>query len=171
MKKFFFMVILAVAATGASAQCYLGGTFQFGYADADGTSTTTFGVLPEFGYNITDVFAVGTEVVFNVSKTGEADAVYVWGVAPYVRANFARIGTHVKLFADAYLAYEWANQSDVSIDGFEVGLRPGINVALNERWSLIGKMTLLSYSRFDDVNTTTFKLGPTSVQLGVAYNF
>lgn len=176
MKKFLFMAFLAVAATSANAQFYLGGTLQLGtqnvkVGDADGVSTTTFGILPEIGYNITDVFAIGAELGFNTSKTEDYKALNVWGVGPYVRANFAELGNNVKLFADAFFAYEWASQGDADTDGFEVGLRPGINVALNDNWGLIGKMTLFSYSKYDETKTTSFKFAPTSVQLGVVYNF
>jgi len=176
MKKLLFMVFLAVAAKNTNAQLYRGGTLQLSTqnvktGDADGVSTTSFGIAPEIGYNITDIFAIGTEVAFSTSKTEDYKALNTWGVAPYVRANFAELGSNVKLFADAYFAYEWASQGSADWDGFEFGLRPGINVALNDNWDLIGKMTLFSYSKYDEVKTTSFKFAPANVQLGVVYNF
>jgi len=176
MKKYLFMALFAVAAISANAQVYLGGTLSLGTSnvkvgDNDGVSTTTFGIIPEIGYNITDVFAIGTELGFATSKTEDAKAVNCWEVAPYVRANFAELGSNVKLFADVFFAYDWLSQGDADWDGFEVGLRPGIKVSLNDNWDLIGKMKLFSYSKYDETKTTTFQFAPTSVQIGVAYNF
>lgn len=176
MKKYLIMALFAIVALSANAQFYVGGSLELGTSttkvgDADGVSTTIFGIAPEFGYNITDVFAIGTEASFGTSKTEDAKATNIWGIAPYVRANFADLGSHVKLFADVFFDYEWASKGDADWDGFEVGLRPGINVALNDHWGLIGKMTLFSYSKFEETKVTTFKFQPTSIKLGVVYNF
>lgn len=176
MKKILLMAFFAVAAVGANAQVYLGGSLNLGTTnvkegDLDGVSTTTFSITPEIGYNITDAFAIGAEVGFGTSKTEDHKARNKWTVAPYVRYSFAELGNNVKLFADVFFAYNWLSQGDADWDGFEVGLRPGINVALNDKWSLVGKMTLFSYSKYDELKTTTFAFQPSEVSLGVVYNF
>lgn len=176
MKKIFLMALFAIVAVGANAQFYLGGSLNVGTQsikvnDGDSYNTTTFALTPELGYNITPVFAVGTELGFGYAKTEDHDAINTWTVAPYFRFNFAELGRNVKLFADAVFEYDWISQGSVDTDGFLVGIRPGISVALNSHWNIIGKTMLFSYSKYDEVKTTTFAIQPSKVSLGFVYNF
>lgn len=176
MKRFILMALFAVVAMGASAQAYLGGSFNLGtksvkVGDGDATSTTTFALMPEVGYKFTPVLSIGAEVGFGVTKTEDTDAINLWSLAPYVRFNLAKLGSSVNFFTDAVFEYDWISQGSHDTDGYCFGIRPGLSVDLNSNWSILGKMVLFSYSKYDQVKTTTFAIQPNQVSLGIVYNF
>lgn len=176
MKKIILMAVMAVATLTASAQVYVAGAFDLGVnsvklGDADAVSTTNFSLSPEVGYNFNEMWAVGAELGFGVSKTDDVDAITSWRVSPYVRCTFGELGSGVKMFAEAYYAHKWYSQDSADWNGWGVGVRPGVSVALGSKWSLVGKMVLFQYSKFDETKTTTFQIAPSEVSLGVSYNF
>ena len=66
MKKIVLSVIVALIAITANAQVYVGGTFGVGSdkVETEGTEVrnTTFKILPEVGYELSEDWSVGTVV-------------------------------------------------------------------------------------------------------------
>lgn len=64
MKKIVLSVIVALIAITANAQVYVGGTFGVGSdkVETEGTEVrnTTFKILPEVGYELSEDWSVGT---------------------------------------------------------------------------------------------------------------
>lgn len=107
MKKLFFIIALAIAATTTYAQMYLAGTLGFGFNGGKQTtkaqetsievktpSTISFQFTPSVGYYITDKFLIGG--AFNIGTTGETDfnndgniatktTSFNWAIVPYAR--------------------------------------------------------------------------------------
>lgn len=176
MKKLFLVAAMAVMSMAASAQVYVAGSLDLGttnvkVGDADGVSTTFFGITPEIGYNFNESFAVGTELGFLTSKTDDVKATNKWYLSPYLRYTFGEIGNAVKFFGEVYYAHAWYSQGNNDWNGWALGVRPGVSVALGSNWSLVGKMVLFEYNKFDERKTTTFQIAPSEVSLGVCYSF
>lgn len=176
MKKILLIAAMAVMTLTASAQVYVAGSFGLGVSsvkvgDGDSKSTTVFSLSPEIGYSFNETWAVGAELGFGTSKTDDVDAITSWGVSPYVRCTFAELASGVNVFAEAYYAHVWYSQDKVDWNGWGLGVRPGVSVSLGSNWSLVGKMVLFEYSKFDETKTTTFQIAPSEVSLGVCYNF
>ncbi len=107
MKRLFFIIALAIAATTTYAQMYLAGTLGFGFNGGKQTtkaqetsievktpSTISFQFTPSVGYYITDKFLIGG--AFNIGTTGETDfnndgniatktTRFSWAIVPYAR--------------------------------------------------------------------------------------
>lgn len=176
MKKIILMAVMAVATLTASAQVYVAGSFDLGVSsvkvgDGDSESTTTFALSPEIGYSFNNMWAVGAELGFGTSKTDDVKAITNWKVSPYVRCTFGELASGVNVFAEAYYTHKWFSQGDADWNGWAVGVRPGVSVSLGSNWSMVGKMVLFQYSKYDEVKTTAFQIAPSEVSLGVCYNF
>ena len=74
MKKIVLSVIVALIAITANAQVYVGGTFGVGSdkVETEGTEVrnTTFKILPEVGYELSEDWSVGTVVGYEYNKSG-----------------------------------------------------------------------------------------------------
>lgn len=178
MKRIFFIVIVALCAISAEAQVYVGGTFgisvETNKADDESHTNSVYSISPEVGYQINKVWSVGVSVGASYTVVGGGDDVTMWGVSPYVRAIYARAGA-VDFFAEGAFSYEKAKNDYLSVDGWGIGLRPGILVNLSKRLQLVGRTVLFKYSSTGDkpykVKQTGFTLGGNNVEVGVQYNF
>ena len=111
MKKIVLSVIVALIAITANAQVYVGGTFGVGSdkVETEGTEVrnTTFKILPEVGYELSEDWSVGTVVGYEYNKSGDVKT-NTFTIAPYARYFFLNSDV-VRLFADG---------------GFGVSIRP-----------------------------------------------
>jgi len=179
MKKILLIAVCMVFAITADAQFYVGGTLNFSTTNtkishADETTTTTFGIDPEVGYNISKKFAVAMELGYGHSKVEDESAINTFYFGPYLRYTFAQLGNSVRLFAEGSFHYGTADYGYYDTDLWTVGVRPGILVNLSSKFCFVGRMELFSYgSTTDDnkVEVTAFAIDPTNVQLGIQYNF
>lgn len=88
MKKIVLSVIVALIAITANAQVYVGGTFGVGSdkVETEGTEVrnTTFKILPEVGYELSEDWSVGTVVgyrgilVLNRVLPSNCLIIFVW---------------------------------------------------------------------------------------------
>lgn len=87
MKKFCFLWLLAVITLTASAQVYVGG--EVGLWRNWDANHTSFSILPEVGYNLSDNWAIGTSIgyAYNYLEGNKTNAVEV---APYARYTYAK---------------------------------------------------------------------------------
>lgn len=115
MKKLFFIIALAIAATTTYAQMYVAGTLGLGFdggkqttkvqettTEVKSPSTASFQLTPAVGYYITDKFLIGG--AFNIGTTGETDfnndgniatktTSFNWAIVPYARYKLGWINS------------------------------------------------------------------------------
>lgn len=124
MKKFLVMAVMAIMALGVSAQVYVGGSLGYTHAKTDLGSGDQFTIAPEIGYNLNDSWAIG---------------------AGYARYTYFRTDL-VSLFVDGGvdLGFSKPDEGDTSVV-WGIGLKPGISLNLNEKFSLVAHMGFLGY--------------------------
>lgn len=178
MKKIFMTLAAAVLAISASAQVYLGGAAGLTSVSHDGNSTTNFVIMPEIGYNLDDNWALGISVGYGESGK-DATKVKTFIVNPYARYTFAKF-SKVNLFVDGGFSFENVDSKSLGykVNTWGIGLKPGVAVNLNEKFSLVAHLGYLGYESakpdFDGAKATnTFGLSvdATTVNFGFYYNF
>jgi len=136
-------------------------------------STLTLGLAPEFGYFISDRFAVGLGVGFNyISKKQEghdSNNAIVWGVNPYARyypVKVDRFGLYLQLGLN-YLSVKWEG-SDAKDVG-SVGLTPGISYYVSDRVAIHATFGFLGYSHFGKTDAFGFNLDGNTIMFGLTF--
>ena len=181
---------LAVAfiAVAANAQVYVGGNVGIGSSKSgDADAVTTYKVLPEIGYNINQNWAIGTTAGWGkgnpVNIEGETQNYFT--VEPYVRYTFVR-SKYINAFVDGGFGYTHTNHAhgnpvkgtDVSVNAWSVGARPGISVNLSPKVSFVAHVGFAGWkSAKADVDGAKSSdawgvdLDGNNVTFGVYYNF
>ncbi|MBO5185524.1 MAG: outer membrane beta-barrel protein [Prevotella sp.] len=182
MKKLFLMAAFVVASVAASAQVYVGGSLGFEsskeYKDAE--TLTSFSIIPEVGYNLSDNLAVGIQLGYasqDIMLAGEDEDVKgtasAFSIAPYARYTFAKSGA-ASFFVDGGIIFT-SYGSDADGSNFGVGLRPGIKFAVSDKVDVVAKTGFLGYSKDNDDLGGGSKFGlsidNTDLSLGVFFNF
>lgn len=186
MKKIFMTLAAAVVAVSASAQVYLGGNFGVSSQKVnDNDSKTAYAVLPEIGYNLNNDWAIGTTVGFgkgNPMSIIESNSVGLrnyFTVQPYARYTFVH-SKYVNVFADlgfGYTHYNHADAATTSINAWQVGLKPGVEVNLNERLSFVAHVGMLGWqqAKYKDSDSKVQEWGAdfngNNLTFGLYYNF
>lgn len=145
MKKLFLLVVIVMAAISASAQegVYLGGGISL-WRNND-VDKTSFSITPDVGYNLSEKWAVGVELAY--AHTGYDDKYDVstnaFALAPYARYSFYE-NKIVRLFVDMGFGFSTfkAKHAD-SVNGFEIGLKPGLALKLNDHSASLQRLDLL----------------------------
>ena len=177
MKKFFVLFLVAMATlTVAKAQVYVGGTVGFASskADSDASTETSFKIMPEVGYNLSDKWAIGTTLGYadgsiNLAGLNFGDA-KLFTIAPYVRYTFFKSNL-VNLFLDGGVGYSNLKVNDVKSDVLEIAIKPGLAVNLSENVSLVAKYGFLGYEKFEDASNFGLNLNGNALSFGFYYSF
>lgn len=142
MKKIVLFLFVVMIALSVKAQVYVGGTVGIWHnSDAESTSFT---ISPEIGYNFNEKWAIGGNIGFAYSKLDDAKFT-AFAIAPYARYSYYE-NKIVRLFIDGGVGVSTYKEEDHdSVTGFEIGLKPGIAVKLNSKFSLIAKCGFLGY--------------------------
>lgn len=133
MKKLFITLALIVASVGAFAQnaWFVGGTGQISY-----TEQFNFSLEPQFGYEITDRWAVGTGIGMVVSAEGGYGTV-LGVVEPYARFTaWHNELVYVDLKAITAFAF------DDYLEMAQLGIRPSLRFRINEHWDVSADLGL-----------------------------
>lgn len=176
MKKLFLTLLVAVVSLTASAQVYVGGGVGF-WRNTDANTTSVY-ISPEVGYSLSDKWALGIGFGYAHSY---ADGIKVNGLEanPYARWNYAKFGP-VSLFLDMGfgVATFKAKDADDSSTAWNMGVKPGIKVALAKQIDFVAHFGFLGYRDADEGldevygnNGFGFDLNATNVMFGVYYNF
>ena len=159
-----------------NAQVYVGGALGLQSVSHDGESVTTYAILPEVGYVLDDNWALGVSLGYSKGTSNDVD-VKVVTVNPYARYTFAKFDK-VNLFVDGGFGYSNADLDAYKVNTWNVGLKPGVAVNLNEKVSFVAHLGFLGYesSKADNDGAkayNTFGLGvdATTVNFGFYYNF
>jgi hypothetical protein len=176
MKKIMMtLAAIAVAAT-MNAQAYIGGSLGFATASQDGNSTTVWSIMPEVGYNLNENWAVGTVIGYGEAGKDESK-VKKFTIAPYVRYTVAKLDK-VNVFIDGTVGYTNTKYYGFKNNTFNVGIKPGVAVNLNDKLSFVTHFGFLGYENSKDdyegakaVNTFGLDLNGNNLTFGLYYNF
>jgi len=184
MKKILLTLLVAVAATTANAQWYVGGSLGIGsVTNKGGDSKSTYKIVPEVGYNLNDAWAVGVALGYQkgaaIFGNGEDDFVQnveteAFAVSPYARYTFLKSNL-LNVFVDGGVTF--ASYKDYGTN-FQVGLRPGVALNLSKSVSLVAHIGFIGYNSFsykadgvDNSNSFGLDYTGTASTFGVYYNF
>jgi hypothetical protein len=189
MKKFFLMAVIALAATTAKAQLWVGG--ELGYNSSktkieqtvyNTTTTQTiadnsgFTFKPELVYDLNDNWSLGFALGFKHSNNSGSVTTNAWSVEPFARYKFAEAGD-VKFFLDGGLAYESVHFNSTGADnaeGYGVFVRPGLSYEISDNVCFDAHLGNLSYmfAKHGDEKTNAFELKAASAfTFGVYFKF
>ena len=171
MRKVLFVLVMLVSALAAQAQeMYLGGGISlWRNDDAD---RTKFSIAPEFGYNLNSRWAGGGELVFSHSYE-DGTSLNSFALAPYARFSFYE-NKIVRLFLDMGFGFSTTAVKDMdNYNGFEIGVKPGISIKLNNHFSLISKIGFAGFrdDYFRGENGLGVDLDGENISIGIDYEF
>lgn len=190
MKKLLLSLAVALGAISVNAQeagsMWVGGTVGFTYEDIKGStsfgsysgSQTSYKILPEFGYVLSENLALGISVGY--IHTEERSDENLLGkhegfvAAPFLRSSFLK-GSMGSLFIDTGVDYAHLKSGGTKSDLLQIGFKPGVAVTVSEKISLIGKFGFLGYTHAKEgahkTNGYGFDFDLSNIQLGAAINF
>lgn len=175
MKKILVFLFVVMATLSMNAQVYLGGTLGISHAKFEDNKSTSFKIMPEIGYNLSDQWAVGATLGYqkgDLSFAGETfgDA-KVFQFAPYARFTFFK-SDFINLFVDGTVGYANLKVDGFdSVNGLEVGLKPGLAINLSKNFSIIAKYGFLGYQKLEDYKEFGLNLDGNALSFGFYYNF
>lgn len=185
MRKLLLSIVVALGAMTVNAQeaggMWVGGSAGFQYVDTEGGSTTSFKILPEFGYILSENLAIGANLGYaRLEGEGDFQGIGFDGkfdgfvFAPFVRCTFMK-GSMGSLFVDTGVDYMQLKGGGSKLTGLGVGFTPGLALTVSEKISLIGKFGFLGYNhtKMGSIKTDAFgfDLDLSNIQIGAAFNF
>ena len=155
----------------ANAQMWVGGSLGLDMAkQKEGDAYVQFTLSPEFGYNITDKWAIAGAL--EISTSNADGNPFVFAINPFARYSFARVGI-ANFFVDGGINFglQTFDGDCYGLVGF--GVRPGVKLELNKHLALEAKTGYLGYRYRGSNETHTFGLGVNNEQLsfGLVYEF
>ena len=134
-----FTMAIVLSASAQEHKWFIGGEAGFWSAKEGSLKTTLISVVPEIGYNVTDNFAVAASLGYQNTKIGgfKSDGFLI---NPYVRYTFLKSGI-VSAFIDGGAAFGLSD-----IEGFQVGISPGVAISLTNRFSVVAHFGFLGYN-------------------------
>ncbi len=171
MKKLVFTLVVAfMAIISADAQVYVGGSFNLTHdKNAD---VTNFSIAPEVGYNLNENWTIAAEIGYTHFKSDENKA-NAFNFAPYARFSFFEKGI-VRLFLDGGVGIStYKRESYDSVNGFEIGIKPGIALEICKNLTFVTKYGFAGYR--DDYkyanSTSGISLSYEDLTFGFHYEF
>lgn len=197
MKKIFAAAALAAVAifnvNAEDEKFYIGGSLGFEHSTADVTvmgdpekaSVNSFSILPEFGFNINDKWAVGTTIGYDYKHfCGYKVDSNLFQFNPYARFTFFRTDNNLlSLFVDggAGIGTGWVKYGDKDSDTavtWNIGFRPGVAINLTDQFSVVAHLGFLGYEGANDTAYATgydrrggFLLNGNNLTLGFYFHF
>lgn len=175
MKKVLLILAMAfVSAIAVNAQdFYVGGSLGlWSNGDATGSQTkSTFSIMPEVGYNLSDAWSLGFVLGYRSSKPDTGDSTTSISFAPYARYHFLQAG-NLRLFCDGELKIASTDYGSAKSKSHEIGLKPGISYALSESCSIVAHMGFFGYRGGDNKGQNGFGLNlSNNLSFGFFYSF
>lgn len=137
---------------------------------------TSFSITPDVGYNLSEKWAVGVELAYaHNGYDGDKLNSNAFALAPYARYSFYE-NKIVRLFLDMGFGFSTykAKHAD-SVNGFEIGVKPGLAVKLNDNFSFITKVGFAGYrdDYYRNMNGNGFgvALDGENISIGIEYEF
>lgn len=178
MKKSFLSIVLGLATTIAFGQIeagtkILGGTFSF-YSNNDKTETTgggttvtsetpssSFSIVPSFGYMLKDNMGAGIRLGINNSSSGPDSNKYTMNrtiVGLFGRYYVPVAGDNLFFHTDLVLDFGFGTNkqetksggtsvtNEVKVNSTSIGLRPGWDFFVGDKWAIEMNWGWLGYS-------------------------
>lgn len=149
--------------------------FRWWYQFVD-VDKTSFSITPDVGYNLSEKWAVGVELAYaHNGYDGDKLNSNAFALAPYARYSFYE-NKIVRLFLDMGFGFSTykAKHAD-SVNGFEIGVKPGLAVKLNDNFSFITKVGFAGYrdDYYRNMNGNGFgvALDGENISIGIEYEF
>ena len=167
MKKVFLTLAFLLTTVVASAQIYVGGGIGLKYNKPnEGDATTSVCIKPEVGYQLNDKITVGAVL----GADWVQDASTTIKVEPFVRYTFLRMGNFA-VFADGAVGFGMIKPEEGdNVTTWNVAVRPGVEYAINNKWSIAAHAGEIGYFDVDGENSIDVNLG-NAVSIGVYYKF
>ena len=173
MKKLVLTLALVFGMLTASAQFFVGGRFGLTYNNAnDGTEFT---LAPEFGYAFNDAWTVAGMIgyTYNDSKLlGSKITTNSFYIAPYARWTFFT-KDFLSLLVDGGFGISTSKRKgESSVNGFEIGFRPGIAFNLTDEFSLVAHCGFLGYrDKYNGSSVSGLSLTGNDLSVSLYYKF
>lgn len=161
---------------------WIGGSVGLSSSKVKGAdASTSYRVLPEFGYMLSENMGLGISLGYAHSE-GYSEAfdrsgkINAFVVNPFVRYNFLR-GDIGGLFVDGGIEYAQSKMKDVDtkINMYGAGFRPGASINISNCVTFIGKFGLLGYQHTKMGEGKTdwygFDLSLDNVEFGINFVF
>lgn len=189
MKKFLLAcaVALGMAATASAQNLYVGGELGFWHdgATEDSYATNKITFLPEIGFNFSDKFALGTVIGYDytaICRTGVSNNIFKF--EPYARYTYFKSESNfVSLFVDGAVGFgagwtKYDDESSKTATVWNIGLRPGVALNFNEKFSFVAHVGFLGYegankhAKYAGYNNKGgLLLNNNNISFGFYYNF
>ena len=170
MKKLLVFLFVVVATLSVNAQdIYMGGTFNL-WRNTD-ANRTNFTIAPEVGYNLSEKWAVGVTISYAHDYLKGLKTTSV-AIAPYARFSYYE-NKIVRLFVDGGLGFSTSRVKDAddAINGYEIGLQPGIALKLNKSFSLVAKCGFVGFRDDYTVKEDGFGISLRSEDLSFGFHY
>ena len=171
MKKIAFVSILASVACILQAQVYVGGSLGAWNVNMYDVKTTSINFYPEVGYSFKGNWHAGLVVGFGQSKTDDVKK-SEYKFTPYIGYTYYQYGI-AALFVEGAFSYLHTkpNIGD-GVNGFEIGLNPGISVKLGEKLSMRAHFCFLGYQKHGEkYDEFGLRLNAENLRFGFHYSF
>ena len=181
MKKILMTLVAAAMAVSVNAQIYVGGSVgvgsvKFGSDDAE----TTYKFMPEIGYNINQDWAIGVALgypkgacVLGQGNYTQDTSTELLQFSPYARYTAVRTNL-INVFVDGGIGF--GSYKDMGTQ-FQIGLRPGVAVNLNDKISFVAHVGFVGFDSFspkgdgDSSHTIGVDLDGNNIMFGMYLNF
>ena len=164
MKKVFLTLAVVFMAMAANAQVWMGGSTSAVIND----NHTNFTIAPEVGYSFTGTpWTVACAVDFGYNKYDKMDGMTNLILSPYVRysiCNIEKFAMFLDLTGDFGVS---------GVEGYRVGLQPGIAWMATEHWTAAFRFAFLGYNHSDFYGEQGFRMSFATAApgFGLYYNF
>lgn len=191
MNKSLFLLFAAamlLATTAAAAQekkeknadpeykgWWLGGEIGFWHNTAEELSSNSFVLSPEVGYDFNRRWAVGVAIGYALVSAengyGGVDRANIFIFNPYARWKYYNPG-RVALFLDGGIGVAGGD-----MDGFKIGIQPGVSVRVSDRVRFQAHLGFLGYCSnyfndgVDGSDGFGLKFSASDLKLGFYYSF
>ncbi len=178
MKKVFLAAVVALASLTANAQIWVGGSLGVDFTTPDfddAETTTTFTVSPEVGYTLSDKWDIAVAINSTFASC-DGESATNFSIEPYARYTFAK-ADKVSFFVDGGFGFGSAEITSEGVledsrDEFYIGVRPGLKVALTDKFAVVAKTGWLGYQQVKDVaDSFGFNVNGNALQFGLYYAF
>lgn len=173
MKKVLMTLFVMFAVVTAYAQeMYVGGGISL-WRNHD-TEVTNFSISPEFGYGLNEKWSIGGQLILDVTGGDGTVGTTAFAIAPYARFSYYE-NKIVRLFLDMGLGLSINKREHSDADaGFELGVKPGIAVKLNDNFSFVSKVGFAGFRQdYRESNNSGFGVyaDGEAISIGIEYAF
>ena len=185
MKKLIFTLVVtlgvfASAAAQDGGRMWIGGNVGFEHTKSSigdfEEKSTSFSILPEFGYFFTDNFALAGRLGYEHSKVEGYDEdgdpaeakTNAFVINPFVRYTFLK-GSIGGLFVDGGVTAKFGKAYDENLFSIGVGITPGATINIGNGFALTAAFGFFGYTH-EEIKFEPEKLKTDDMKFGFNFN-